>query len=49
MPGHARRYSVVSCAKITEPIDMPFGMRTRVRRRKHVLHGGTLAPPGEYD
>jgi len=28
---------------------MLFGLWTRVGRRKHVLHGGTLAPPGEYN
>jgi len=30
MPGHARRHSAVSCAKMAEPIEMPFGSRTRV-------------------
>jgi len=25
MPGHARLYSAVSCAKVAEPIEMPFG------------------------
>ena len=39
----------MSCAKMAEPIEMLFGLWTRVGRRKHVLHGGTLAPPGEYD
>jgi len=29
----------VSCAKMTEPIQMPFGLRTRVGPRKHVLGG----------
>jgi len=24
MPGHARRHSAVSCAKMAEPIEMPF-------------------------
>jgi len=33
MPAHARRYSAVSCAKMVEPIDMPFGLWTRVGRR----------------
>ena len=40
---------LVSCAKTSEPIEMPFGLWTQVGRRKHVLHGGRLAPPGEYD
>jgi len=35
MPGHARRHSGVSCAKMAEPIDMQFGLCTRVGRRKH--------------
>jgi len=38
MPQHVRRYSDVSCVKTTEPIEMPFGLWTRVGRRKHVLH-----------
>jgi len=35
MPGHARRHSAVSCAKMAKPIDSPFGLWTRVGRRKH--------------
>jgi len=31
--------SAVSCAKTAEPIEMPFGVWTRVGRRKHVLDG----------
>jgi len=30
----------VSCADTAEPIEMPFGIWTRVGPRKHVLHGG---------
>jgi len=38
------------CAKTAEPIEMPFGMWTRVGPMKHILDGGcTFAPPGEYD
>jgi len=37
------------CAKMAESIEMPFALSTRVGRRKHVLHGGTLAQPDEYD
>jgi len=62
MPGHAHvhRHSAVSCAKMSEPIDLPFGLWTRVGRMKHkfnrirqwwrqcALVGGTLAQPGEY-
>jgi len=29
----------VSCAKIAEQIEMPFGLWTRVGMYKHVLHG----------
>jgi len=48
MPGHARRHSAVSCTNMAEPIEMPFGLWTRVSSRKHVLHGVTLAQPSEY-
>jgi len=37
--GHARLHSAVSCAKMAERIQMPFGLWSRVGRRKHVLHG----------
>ena len=37
--GHARPHSTVSCAKIAEPIKMPFGLWTQVGPRKHVLGG----------
>jgi len=37
MRWHARRHSVVSCAKIPEPIEMPFGLWLRMGPRKHVL------------
>jgi len=36
--GHARRHSVINWAKKAEPIEVPFGLWTRVGRRKHVLH-----------
>jgi len=39
MPGRARRYSAVSCAKMAAPIVMPFGWWTRVNPRKLVLGG----------
>ena len=39
---YARRHSTVSCAKMIEPIEMPFGLWTRVGRRKHGYMGGTL-------
>jgi len=41
MPGHAGRHSAVSCVKMAEPIDMPFGLLTQIDPRQHVLHGGT--------
>jgi len=37
IPGHARQHSDVSCAKLAEPIDLPFGLWTRVGRRKHTF------------
>jgi len=39
IPEHARRHSAVSCAKMAEPIEMPFGLWTRAGPRKHVLGG----------
>jgi len=39
MSEHARRHAAVSCAKMAEQIEMSFGLWTRVRPRKHVLHG----------
>jgi len=38
--GHARRHSAVSCEQMDEPIEMPFGLWTRMGQRKDVLHGG---------
>jgi len=29
----------VSCARTAEPIDLPFGLWTRVGRRKHKFNG----------
>jgi len=39
MPGYARQHSVATPAKTAEPIEMPFGLWTRVGQRQHVLHG----------
>ena len=36
--------TVVSPAKMAEPIEMPFWVRSRVGTRSHVLHGGSDAP-----
>ena len=52
MPGHARQHSAVSCAKIAEPIDMPFRLWTSMGPIKYVLHasanwcslGNTIEP-----
>jgi len=38
MPGHARRHSAVSCAKMAEPMEMMCGLWTRMGPKKHVLH-----------
>jgi len=38
MPGHARRHSAVSCAKMAEPVDVPFWLWTRMGRRKHTFN-----------
>jgi len=47
MPGHARRYCAVTCAKMAEWIEMPFGLWTLVGQRKHTrilggVHIGTI-------
>jgi len=30
MLGHTQKHSAVNCAKMAEPIDLPFGLWTRV-------------------
>jgi len=49
MPVDARRRSAVSCTKMTQPIDLPFGLWTRVGRRKHKFNRihqvAPLCPP----
>jgi len=35
MLGHTRQHSVVSCAKMAETIDLPFGLWSRVGQKKH--------------
>jgi len=32
---HFHQHSAVSCAKMAEPIDLPFRLWTRVLRKKH--------------
>ena len=41
MPGHARRHSAVSGAKMAQPTEMPFGLWTQMGSKKHVLHRGS--------
>ena len=36
-------HSVVMCAKMAEPIKMPFGLWTPVGPRKHVLNGAQIS------
>ena len=38
--------SLVSPAKTAGPIEMPFGLRTRVGPKNHVLDGGPDPPMG---
>jgi len=45
MPGHARQHSDVSCAKVAEPIDLPFGLWTRMGRREHKLKRSRQVAP----
>jgi len=40
MPGHARRHSAVSSAKMAESIEMPFGLWTLSGGPMEALHGG---------
>jgi len=40
IPAQRQSHSAVSCAKMAEEIEMPFGMWTRVGPVKHVLHTG---------
>ena len=40
-------HTSVSPAKTAAPIEMPFGLRTRVGPRNHVLDGGPDPPPWE--
>jgi len=58
--GMPRRHSAVRCAKLPEPVGLPFGLWTWWPMEAQVLtystgganvssHEGTLAPPGEYD
>ena len=37
--------TTVSCAKTAEPIEMPFGVRTRVGPGNQALDGGPNPPP----
>ena len=39
MPGHARRQCELAVQKMTERIEMPFGLWTRMGPRQYVLHG----------
>jgi len=39
MPGHAQRHSAMSCAKMAEAVDLPFGLSTQVGQRMHILGG----------
>ena len=44
--AHCKGYGIsVSCAEMAEPIDLPFGLWTRVGRRKHMFnHIRQVAP-----
>jgi len=41
--------TTVSRAKTAEPIEMLFGVQTRVGARNRVLDGVQMGPPGKYD
>jgi len=40
------RQAAVICAKTTEPIEVPFGLWTRMDRKHHMLHGRSRSPMG---
>jgi len=42
-------HSTVSCAKMDDPIAMPFWMKTRVGPRNHVLDGGADPLTGKHN
>jgi len=42
MPWHTWQHSDVNCAKLAEPIEMSFGLWTRVGPRKHVFDGAQI-------
>ena len=46
VPGHARRHSAVSCAKMAEPIDLLFGLWTPVSRFTRWRQYALMAQPG---
>jgi len=49
MPRHLQRHSAMSCAKMAELIEMPFGSWTWMCPRSMCCMVCTVAPPGEYD
>jgi len=44
MPGYARPHSDVSCAKMAEPIEIPFGLWTQVGPREPCIGCGSRSP-----
>jgi len=53
MPGHARRHSAMSCAKMAEPIDFPVklwtlvqGQGSTVHKFNRILQVSTVSPHG---
>jgi len=46
MLGYARQHSAVSCAKIAEPTDLPFGLWMQVGRRKNKFNVQSHLPSG---
>jgi len=50
MPGLAQRHPSVSCPKMAEPINLPFGLWTPVGRRKHKFnHIPQLTPMSPHE
>jgi len=49
MPQHTRQHSDVNCAKMVEPIKMPFGLWTWFGPKKHALDGAQIPrAKGQY-
>jgi len=52
MSGNTGRHSALTCAKMAEPMEMPFGfwvVDSGAPKEACIRWGCTVAQPGEYD